>query len=184
MKKSIRTNERIIPYTVRKSQRAKQVRISVNCEGVVLVTQPMRLAFGRIEEIVIKKLGWIISKIDFFKNYPVARRKSAEEYRTFRNDALCLVQSRIHHFNSIYGFTIGNIAIRNQRTRWGSCSKKGNLNFNYRIAQLAPELVDYIVVHELCHLAELNHSKKFWQLVEQTIPRYNELRKILKQNIL
>ncbi|MBI4253251.1 M48 family metallopeptidase [Candidatus Uhrbacteria bacterium] len=184
MKKVIRTHERIILYTLRKSKRAKHVRISVNCDGAVLVTQPMRVPFDRIEGIVAKKLGWIIGKIDFFKQFVSSRKRSLAEYQKCKKDALDLVQSRIEYFNSFYGFTIGRIAIRNQRTRWGSCSKKGNLNFNYRITQLTPGLIDYIVVHELCHLAELNHSKKFWRLVERTMPKHNELRQLLKQNSL
>ncbi|MEK7607259.1 MAG: M48 family metallopeptidase [Patescibacteria group bacterium] len=184
MKKVIRTHERTIPYTVKKSTRAKHVRISVNCDGAVLVTRPACVPFERIEEIVARKFGWIVGKIDFFKKFATVRRRSVAEYRKQRKSALALVQSRIEHFNQQYGFTIGQISIRNQRTRWGSCSKRGNLNFNHRIVGLAPELVDYIVVHELCHLAELNHSKQFWKLVEQTMPKYNELRRALKQNSL
>ena len=67
------------------------------------------------------------------------------------------------------------------KTRWGSCSKKGTLNFNYKIALLSPELRDYIIVHELCHLGEFNHSSKFWLLVEKTVPNYKTLRKQIKQ---
>ncbi len=182
MKKSIHTHERTVVYTVRKSVRARHVRISVNCEGAVFVTQPWRIPLIRIEEIVGNKLGWIIRKIDFFKQFAVFPKESAVEYQKLRVGALELVKSRIEHFNSFYGCRIGKISIRNQRTRWGSCSRKGNVNFNYRIAQLPSELVDYIVVHELCHLKELNHSRKFWQLVEQTTPKHNELRKLLKQN--
>ena len=171
-------------YTVRRSARAKHVRISVNCDGAVLVTRPAGIPFERIEEIVARKFGWIAGKIDFFKKFATARGRSIVEYRKQRKSALDLVQSRIAYFSQRYGFAIGQISIRNQRTRWGSCSKRGNLNFNHRIVGLAPELVDYVVVHELCHLAELNHSKQFWKLVEQTMPNYNELRKELKQNSL
>lgn len=179
----IQVHDRTIPYTVRRSTRARHVRISVNCDGAVLVTHPIRLPFVRIEEIVSKKLGWIMSKIEFFQKLGVIQ-VSREESIKLRGDAFKLVRSRIEHFNKFYGFSVGNVFIRNQRTRWGSCSRRGNLNFNYRIARLSSELVDYIVVHELCHLAELNHSKKFWKLIEQTQPRYNELRKALKQTSL
>jgi predicted metal-dependent hydrolase len=77
-------------------------------------------------------------------------------------------------------FEYGKIFIKNQRTRWGSCSSKKNLNFNYRIALLPAELQDYLVVHELCHLQEFNHGKKFWDLVGGQIPGYKELDKRLK----
>ncbi len=184
MKKSIRTHGRTISYAVRKSARAKHVRISVNCDGIVLVTRPVDVSFARIEEIVLRRVSWIIGKIEFFKRFGVQSQSSNAGYVSASADVLALVQSRIEYYNASYGFTYNKIAIRNQRTRWGSCSKKGNLNFNYRMGRLAPELIDYIVVHELCHLAEMNHSKNYWKLVERAIPRYNALRKALKQNSL
>jgi predicted metal-dependent hydrolase len=95
--------------------------------------------------------------------------------------ALYLVENRIAYFNKIYNAPINKITIRNQKSRWGSCSTKGNLNFNYKIIYLPPELADYIIVHELCHLKEFNHSKKFWDLVAHTIPHHLELRHNLKK---
>ena len=83
-------------------------------------------------------------------------------------------------FNQIYGFQYNKINIRNQKTRWGSCSKKGNLNFNYKIALLPEKYADYIVVHELCHLKEFNHSRSFWNLVARTIPDFRERKKRIK----
>ncbi len=173
-----------IPYTIRSSRRAKYIRISVNCDGVVSVTQPTGISFERIEEIVRKKINWIARKVEFFKSFVVRQRSSPIEYRNMRSAALALAHARIKHFNAFYGFTFKRISIRNQKTRWGSCSKRGTLSFNYRIAKLPAEVADYIVVHELCHLSELNHSKDFWKLVEQSIPHYKALRKALRQNSL
>ncbi len=180
MKKTIQAHDQTISYTVRKNARAKHVRISVSCDGAVFVTQPTRVPAMRIEEIVAKKIDWIVSKINFFKALGLSQR-SREEYEHLRHDALSLVRSRIEYFNGFYGFAIGRIAIRNQRTRWGSCSRSGNLNFNYRIVHLSLQLIDYIVVHELCHLKEFNHSQRFWKLVEHTLPHHGELRKALRR---
>jgi len=88
----------------------------------------------------------------------------------------------VEYFNAMYGLRCNRITIRNQKTRWGSCSRKGNLNFNYKIALLPQRLADYIIVHELCHLGEFNHSRKFWALVAQTMPDHVDLRKELKKN--
>jgi len=97
-----------------------------------------------------------------------------------RERARALVLERLAHFNEHYRCTYHRVFIRNQRSRWGSCSSKGNLNFNYRIIFLPPEAQDYLVVHELVHLKEFNHSKKFWDLVAQTIPEYRKIASALR----
>lgn len=112
------------------------------------------------------------------------RRGKRRDYLKYKEAARALVRARIKYFNQIYGFKVGRISIRNQRTRWGSCSKKGNLNFNYKIALIAPHLADYIIVHELCHLREFNHSKRFWALVARAVPDYLCARQELKKGIL
>jgi predicted metal-dependent hydrolase len=88
---------------------------------------------------------------------------------------------RVEELNKPYGFVYGKIAIRNQKTRWGSCSRRGNLNFNYRVGLLPQKLMDYVIVHELCHLGEFNHSYKFWDLVAKTVPEYKAIRQELKR---
>jgi predicted metal-dependent hydrolase len=109
------------------------------------------------------------------------RRGTRSHYLKHREDARGLVRERLEHYNHVYGYRYQKIFIRNTRSRWGSCSSKGNLNFNYKIALLPGELADYIVVHELCHLREFNHSPKFWGLVAQTVPHYKELRGRLRR---
>ena len=91
-----------------------------------------------------------------------------------------LILNRVEFFNKQLNFKIGRISIRNQRTRWGSCSSKGNLNFNSHLINLPLELLDYVVVHELCHLKQLNHSQDFWLLVEQVLTNFRQLGKQLK----
>jgi predicted metal-dependent hydrolase len=95
-----------------------------------------------------------------------------------------LVHDRLKYFNQFYNFTYNDVRIKSHYTRWGSCSSKGNLNFNYKIALLPSELADYIIVHELCHLGEFNHSENFWNLVEKQIPDYLERRDRLRKIVL
>lgn len=111
----------------------------------------------------------------------VNRRGSNAQYLKYKEQARTLVENRISEFNKFYNYKINRIAIRNQRTRWGSCSKSGNLNFNYKLALIPESLADYVIVHEICHLGEFNHSKNFWSLVEKTIPDYIKRREDLRK---
>lgn len=108
------------------------------------------------------------------------RYKRVTHYAANKEQARALAHARLGHFAPRYAALYGKVAIRDQKSRWGSCSKKGNLNFNYRIVFLPRHLVDYIIVHELCHLLEFNHSDRFWQLVAKTIPDHVERRKELR----
>jgi len=108
--------------------------------------------------------------------------RSRAEHAAYKEQAFGLVQERLIHFNTLYNFTYHRISIRNQSSRWGSCSRRGNLSFNYRITLLPPELADYIIIHELCHLGEFNHSKKFWNLVALTVPNWPKLRMELREH--
>ena len=91
-----------------------------------------------------------------------------------------LVTERALYWAGMYEIAYGRISIRKQKSRWGSCSSVGNLNFNYRLGFLPFELMDYIVVHELCHIKEYNHSKAFWDLVGEAYPHHKQLRKQLE----
>ena len=106
-------------------------------------------------------------------------KNSKKDFEKYKEAARDLVLRRIAFFNKTYGFAFKKIAIRNQKTRWGSCSKTGTISFNYKIALLPSHLADYIIIHELCHVGEMNHSRKFWSLVARTMPDYVLLRKEL-----
>lgn len=102
------------------------------------------------------------------------------DYLNNKEKARAFVKSRLEYFNNFYGYAYNRISIKDTKSRWGSCSTKANLNFNYKIIFLPPELADYIIVHELCHLKEMNHSPNFWILVAHTLPNYKKLRKSLR----
>lgn len=113
------------------------------------------------------------------------RTRSRKLYLAKKEEVRAIVSDRVAHFIQHYGprhgIAVGKIAIRNQKSRWGSCSRKGNLNFNYKLAFLPPEERDYVIVHEICHIKEFNHGRGFWALVRETVPDYKELRKKLRQ---
>lgn len=102
------------------------------------------------------------------------------QYLRHKEKTRRLVHSRLAFFNQHYGLAWRRVAIKDQRSRWGSCSVRANLNFNYRLIFLPLELVDYVVVHELCHLREMNHGPAFWALVAETVPDWKRLRRELK----
>lgn len=113
-----------------------------------------------------------------------ARKKKVRvnlHYLETKEQARVLIEQKIALYNLHYGHRVGKVSVRDQRTRWGSCSKKGNLSFNYRIAHIPEHLADYIVVHELCHLAQFNHSAQFWSLVAETIPDHRTRRLELRK---
>jgi hypothetical protein len=91
---------------------------------------------------------------------------------------------RVRKIASELNFKVGKITIRGQKTRWGSCSTNGNLSFNYSLLRFRKEIIDYVIIHELCHLKEMNHSERFWKLVEGYYPDYKNLRKELKDHPL
>lgn len=101
---------------------------------------------------------------------------SPEEIRRIKGK----IADRVGHYGAVMGVSVGKITIRNQKTRWGSCSAKGNLNFNYQLYYLPQELLDYVVVHELAHRKHMNHSAEFWAEVEKYCPEYRQRRKQLK----
>lgn len=185
MKRRITLREKDIEYTLRISNRARHMRLTVYNTGDFVVTIPRSLRhLGFIEKFIVKKSRWVLKQVEKYKNAVprINLKNSRQEYLENKTRANDLAEERIEYFNKFYNFAFRRISIRNQKTRWGSCSRKGNLNFNYKIANLTPELRDYIIVHELCHLRELNHSPRFWNLVSQTVPNYKERRRDLRKN--
>lgn len=111
--------------------------------------------------------------------YRVRKRKPTKHYLKHKEIARAFVHARVEEFAQVHGFSYGRIAIRNTRRSWGSCSELGNLNFSYKIIFLPEVLADYVIVHELCHLREFNHSPNYWAHVERILPDYKERRRAL-----
>ena len=108
-------------------------------------------------------------------------RRNRKNYQTHKEAARTLVHARLAHYNRHYQVPLRKVFIKNHKSRWGSCSEKGNLNFNYKIIFLPQELQDYIIIHELCHLREFNHGPRFWAHVEQMVPNHRALRARLRR---
>lgn len=173
-----------VPYTLKISMKAKRLRLAIHPGGSFVVTAPKNLNQNTIDEFILKKSKWVIDGINrLSKVKDVFKFKNTKtEYLKYKEEARILVEKKVLEFNKIYNFEYKNIRIKNQKTRWGSCSTKGNLNFNYKIALIPERLADYIVVHEICHLGEMNHSSDFWDLVEKAVPDYKERRRELKKS--
>lgn len=169
-------------YTLRKSKRAKYLRLAVYSDGRVVLTAPMRAAAWVVEQFFRERSAWLRDKLSQLKEAPPRKKLPYQtgDYARFRERALAIAEERASYFNRTYGFAVESIRIRNQKTRWGSCSSRGHISINYRIVHLPRALQDYLIVHELCHLRELNHSRRFWALVERTLPHYRALRRELK----
>lgn len=181
MIKEVVLNNQKISYQIRKSKKAKRMRLAVYCDGSVVITQPRNINFINIENFLKLKASWLLKKIDFFNNSKSSLpKRSRKDYLENKEKVLSLVNIKIAELNKIYNFEFNKISIRNQKTRWGSCSRKKNLNFNYRMMYLPEKVIDYIIVHELCHLKEFNHSKNFWNLVQIAIPDYKNIKKLSK----
>lgn len=185
MERQINLHNRVVSYLVRRSNRAKRMRLAVYCNGNFIVTIPNSFPVNSIDEYLIAKSQWVISKIDFFNKLNKKQKLTfnSDGYKLYKDKALEIVTERLVALNNAHlKFKFNKVMIKDQKTRWGSCSKKRNLNFNYKILFLPAKLRDYIIIHELCHLKELNHTSKFWKLVAKSIPDYQKIIKELKIN--
>lgn len=183
MQKDVDIGGEIVTPTFRMNTRARRMSLTIHPDGEIVVTLPRRATIGMAERFVLEKSDWVLKKMKYIRSFPkrLLLKHSRKEFLEHKDKAEELVRKKVIEFNQHYNFTYKNIVIRNQKTRWGSCSSKGNLNFNYKIALIPEPLADYIVVHELCHLGQFNHSRAFWDLVGEKIPNYRECRAELKR---
>lgn len=171
---------------IKPSNRARKVAITIYHDGRVVVTKPRSVSQQKIELILKEKESWIEEKRKQIALKPKPKsifhaRHAPADVTAYKKAALICVQEKIIKLNTYYRFSYKQITIRNQKSRWGSCSLKKNLSFNYRMIFLPPLLQEYLITHELCHLKEMNHGPRFWSLIAETIPDYKERRKELKR---
>ena len=172
-----------IEYHLIRSDR-RSIGIEVDREGKVTVRAPYSCEKKRIERFLLEKENWIRQKVKLQKKNAMKRQEKREmpeaEKKYYRNLAREVLGARTGYYARKMGVTYGRISIREQKTRWGSCSSAGNLNFNWKLLLMPPELLDYVVVHELAHRKEMNHSPRFWAVVEKELPDYRDRREKLK----
>ncbi|MBQ3357246.1 MAG: M48 family metallopeptidase [Clostridia bacterium] len=171
-------------YEIIRSNRktlAAQIR-----DGKLIVRAPFRATAEEIERFVRKHRQWIETHLakaqEAEKAAQNTHKLTDEEVKALVDRALKVIPERVAHYAPLVGVTYGRITIRNQRTRWGSCSSKGNLNFNCLLMLAPPQVLDSVVVHELCHRKEMNHSAHFYAEVLRVFPDYWEQYEWLKQN--
>ena len=172
-------------YQVIRSAR-KTMTLEVRRDGNVIVRAPLRTGLPRIKRFVNQKQEWVLGCLERTKEYREQKPLSADLSESKRNvyirKAKETITKRVSYFARLMGVSYRNITIREQKTRWGSCSSEKNLNFNWKLILAPPEVLDYVVVHELCHLKEMNHSKAFWDEVEKVMPEYETYKLWLKEN--
>ena len=171
-------------YKIKRSNR-KTIGLEITKEGL-LVRAPQRASKKDIERVISNHQEWIRKKTAQMEQTKAAVRGkgylSQEEIHQLAEEALRYIPERVSYYAQQLGVRPGKITIRNQKTRWGSCSVKGNLNFNCLLMLAPKEVIDSVVVHELCHLIEMNHSAKFYEHVLSVFPDYHRHHAWLKEN--
>lgn len=172
-----------IEYTIIRSSR-RTMAIEIKPDGKRLVRIPRRVSDAEAKKFVESKAGWIkktLTKIEETREYqPSVSKFSDAEIKILKKKAKKEIPILVDYYAPKIGVTYGRISIRAQRTLWGSCTAEGNLNFNCLLVLLPERVMRYVVVHELCHRKEMNHSKRFWAEVANVLPDYKALRKQLK----
>ena len=168
---------------IRSSRRT--IGLQITPEGL-LVRAPYWVSRAEIERFLREKADWIAAHTEKLRERTALAeaqpKLTADELRALADEALRVIPERVRLYAPLVGVTVQHITIRNQRTRWGSCSSKGNLNFNCLLMLTPLEVIDSVVVHELCHRLEMNHSPRFYAEVRRVYPDYDTWNRWLKEN--
>lgn len=164
----------------------KSLGLEVRDANTVLARIPTRVSDRELKAFVENHRSWILEKTAVMAEREENRKSTPAPLpellsKTDRMKVQLKIGKRVRHYCEIMGVTVGYVTVKNQKTRWGSCSAKGNVNFNYQLAFLPDELLDYVVIHELAHRRHMDHSRAFWAEVEKYCPDYLERREQLKE---
>lgn len=171
-----------IPCRIVRTSR-KTMALQIEEDGQVTVRVPRTVTEAQAEEFARRHGEWILkTRKRVLQNASWRRSYTEAEKQTGKQRLSRKLEERLPLFASVMGVSYERVSIRDQRTRWGSCSGKGNLNFNWKLSLVPDEILDYVVVHELAHRIEMNHSANFWREVEKILPDYREQRMWLKEN--
>lgn len=164
----------------------KSLGLEVRDANTVLARIPTRVSDRELKAFVENHRSWILEKTEVMAEREEKRKSTPAPppellSKTDRMKIQLKIGKRVRHYCEAMGVTVGYVTVKNQKTRWGSCSAKGNVNFNYQLAFLPDELLDYVVIHELAHRRHMNHSRAFWAEMEKYCPDYLERREQLKE---
>ena len=183
-----------MPTVLKRRARSNRISLRVNEEGL-RINAGKHIPTTEIEHFVQKKSAWInkewrkyelvmnedgclhlgeLKPLEFFEH------DNLESF--YRDETQRIIEGLLEIHNEDNEYKINRVFIKGQKTRWGSCSSAGNLNFNWRLAMAPTEVIEYVVIHELCHRIEMNHSKEFWRLVQEKCPEFKKHKNWLKRN--
>ena len=161
----------------------RSMSLKVDLDGTITVRAPYRTPVQTADWFVEGHRDWIEVRLKAGARIMAERPAYTDKERAEgRKRAAEIIEARCRYYAPVMGVSYGTVTIREQKTRWGSCSAKGNLNFNWKLVLMPPEILDYVVVHELAHRIQMNHSAAFWAEVGKILPDYKERRQWLKVN--
>jgi len=174
-----------ISVLLERSRRAKHISISIKPFHGVRVAVPCRVSFKKAEKVAQSKIGWIEKSLQKMQQAEQNHQELTENTKKIdKKEAKKQLVQRLHELSKKYGFTYNKVFIKNQKTRWGSCSVKNNINLNYNLVRLPNDLIDYILLHELVHTRIKNHSKRFWDELDRITGDARTLDRQLKDHSL
>lgn len=178
-----------ITVTIIRSSR-RTIGLEVGVSGQVVLRAPKRASQRMLRSFLEERKEWITEKYQLMERIrreeaerePKDYERDPEKKKVYRCEAGNILAARAAYYAEQMGVDYGRITVKETKTRWGSCSTKGNLNFHWKLVLMPPEILDYVVVHELAHRKEMNHSERFWRIVGSVLPDYKERRKWLREN--